>query len=420
MVRQAKTPQEALEQVKIALMKRSPAYYFLLSYMRVVYIDRYGQIASAATDGKQIVLFKEWMDANFEERYAIIKHELAHVFYKHSVRIKRLIQIYGNGIHLPANLIADGIVNVRIVKDEPGLRRFLEVDWIVKHLGYDSEKDFWKMSLEELIEKYIDKLKKLIEEGKIKPDKDIDPESSIRIPDDATELQEGEPELVNSKGDELEKKITKYIERAVVSAKNAGRGMGTIEREMYDKLFKPKIDWVSKIMSLINGHVRQTIVQTWVRPSRKGDYSPGYISFTKPKVFVLDDESGSIGSLERKRFYSEMVGILSVVEKIKVIVWDDGIRHIFELSSEEDVKRMRTRAGGGTVISPVLEHLIEKEEVQSWDVVVVMTDGYWFDIDRAVNLLLKIPAKKILVTTGQEVPGFDEVIKIDNVEGEYE
>lgn len=55
-----------------------------------------------------------------------------------------------------------------------------------------------------------------------------------------------------------------------------------------------------------------------------------------------------------------------------------------------------------------------EEEVQPWDVVVVLTDGYWADDENeVVRYLDMISGKKILVTVGKIHNGFDEVLKIE-------
>ena len=405
-----KNVEELLQEVKFALMKRSPAFYYLLSYMRVVYINEYGQVADAATDGKTIYLFKEWSEYDLRHRYLIIKHELSHIFLKHPIRQLRLAMKYGGGIRQIVNLVGDGIVNVRIAKDEPGAYKYL-----VDYRNMIPEEKLWKKTLEELVEEFMDKLRDMAENAKC----DImTPEEAKNIDwNNVIILQEGEEDLVNAEEKEFEQKLEEYIERSVINGKNAGTGMGTIEKEIYAKLFRPQIDWVSKLLAIINAHISTTYVQTWVKVSRKGNSLPGYVSFTKPRVWVLDDDSGSIDDKQRNRFYSEMAGMLSAVDKITVIFWDDGIRDIVEFTSENDIKRYGKRFGGGTVITPVLEYLEEKADLNSWDVVVVLTDGYWFDVDKAVKILGRLSAKKILVTTGDVVEGFDEVIRL-NVSGE--
>lgn len=397
---------EKLKEVKFAFLKRAPAYYYLLLEFPVYYIDEEHPFAPALTDGKRIVLFKQWLDEPLEARYAIIKHELGHIFYRHPVRARRLVNKHGNILML-VNMIADGLVNVRLVKDEPGLSTYL-VDWTQKF----GKENLWKKSLEELVEEFKDSVK---EPGNLLPiDIEIPAEVEEKLKENGKEIQKGSERIIEIETDEqLEKEVYKAIEKALVSAKTVGIGrFGSIEKELYGQLFKPKVDWISLLKSSVQSHVLSTVVQSWRKTSRKGDYLPGYMSFSRPKVIVAEDDSGSIDMKERKRFYSEMAGILQAVDKIVVIFWDDGVRDVVEFKSENDVEAYKKRFMGGTRFSPVAKYIIDNYDLSAWDVLIVMTDGEWFDMSRSVEYLAKIPAKKILVTTGRFVDGFDEVIEV--------
>lgn len=415
------SPKEAFERVKIALLKTAPAYYNLLSYIRVVYIDSYGH-TDAETDGKVIYLYKKWLEEPLDKQYGTIKHELTHIFYRHVLRAKCLAEKYGKQIWPVVNLAADGIVNVRIVSDVPGLGKFFRADWIAKRLGYSSTDVFWKKTLEEIVEDYVQNSISS-SSGKDISDSEFQGKSGQDLRGDSPNyssgsfqvLQEGDDDIqkeINSA--ELEKKLVTAIVRSVIAAKQIGLRIGSVEREVYKELLEPKIDWASVLNQMIKSHVMNVVVETWARPNRRHEYAPGVYAYAQPTVYVLDDESGSISFKERQRFYSEIAGMLDYVKKVKLIVWDTEVRHVFEINDVNELKKIRTRAGGGTVFMSALRYLVDKEEVQPWDVVVVLTDGYWADDENeVVRYLDMISGKKILVTVGKIHNGFDEVLKIE-------
>lgn len=165
--------------------------------------------------------------------------------------------------------------------------------------------------------------------------------------------------------------------------------------------------------------LRHTIIQylwhfsdvTWSRAARRGMDSPGEIEHAKPKVWVMVDTSGSIDNEEFAQFQNELDSVRNFSREIEYILWSDGI---IKGGRIRNVKRGQpidpVRSCGGTYFLPVIRKV--GHEIRSQDIMIVMTDGIWADNHNTVRELRSIRAKKILLTTDEEVNGFDKVISM--------
>jgi predicted metal-dependent peptidase len=207
------------------------------------------------------------------------------------------------------------------------------------------------------------------------------------------------------------------INKAYVAAKMAGRLPAGIER--FFEVIKPKVDWRSILReSLITG-MGMKAVSTYHRPSRKHPELPGLKRFSISSIWVLADMSASIGDKEVSQFASEVFAIAKTFNTtVKVIPWDTQPYEITVLRSPSDIHKLKFRGGGGTVIKSTLEKLMRGMDL--YDSVVILTDGFIGDIDRAdVQAMLEKIAHKasatIFVTTANKpkLPNKWTVVEMD-------
>jgi len=392
----------AFEEVRVALMTRSPFFYFFLNNFSVVYFDKYGRLGCAATDGRKIYLYRDWLESSRERRYAVIKHELGHIMRKHSKRIMKLLKEYGMEYHVLANIAADANINYKLICDESGLSKYLNT-WNT----YFTNEELEKYSIEELFMKLF----KMVDAKRIKCECDVILMYSD-IDEDGEILQEGRADELDD--DELEEFVDDALKRAIEGAKIAGRGMGKLEREIYDELYRSKISWRDVLMSEIQTWLGKMNIMTWAVCDRRDNTLPGYSIIDRPNVYVAIDTSASISREELTIFVSELQGILELVDSMKVIWWDDGVEGVDDVESISEIPKLKPKGFGGTAFSSVADYIMNELQIEQNDMLVVMTDGEWFDKDDAVNKLQTMRAKKILVTVNKVVDGFDNIIVVDS------
>lgn len=127
----------------------------------------------------------------------------------------------------------------------------------------------------------------------------------------------------------------------------------------------------------------QTVVATWRRPSRKHADFPGVHRFAYPRVHCLVDCSGSISEREFEQFIGEIYA-LAKQSPVSVIPWDtEAYQEVKAENQRAVVSKVKNmlKGGGGTVIKPALEKTLERMRLR--DIVVVLTDGEIWDIDKA-------------------------------------
>ena len=136
-------------------------------------------------------------------------------------------------------------------------------------------------------------------------------------------LQEGDPEIYESKEDDPDAREEKWrdrIVRAYSAQKMAGRMPGRLKR-MIDRLLNPKVSWETILRQAIITGLGKTIVASYRRPSRKHPSLPGSIRYTIPKLYFLVDMSGSMSDEEVTQAMTELYAVAKKCE-FAVICWD--------------------------------------------------------------------------------------------------
>jgi len=466
-------PKEAYQQVMLILARSFPHLYFLSKYLRVVYVDKFSPQMPVATDGRTIWITKSWLIEDIHFKLASFIHELYHVLLKHPLRMAQVMNATGadwltvvtafdakvNYLELRAlekrdadlELYAKLLPTYGIPKDMLETASAEEiVKWLMQNLqtpaptfgldvrqggGDGSGASGGGQDQEEQQEGEgggggegkdqqnqggqgggSDQDRRKGGEGD-KQDRNQEGQGSSRQSSGQSSgmyqtLNEGKPELVNAQTlDELEKKLSEAIRSSLLSAKIAGAHLTSIEERILNELVKAKVNWRAMFRNAVLSYIRKCVVSSYRRPNRKIPYLPGFESIAKPKAWVFVDVSGSISEEEFEQFLSEVYHLSRNVSEVRLITWDTVVTGEYDIRNREELKKIRFKGGGGTTFAPVLRNYMK--QIRNDDVFICLTDGYWFDMKEAENLLNRIKAFKVLVTTGKIPGNFDKVVKIE-------
>ncbi len=127
------------------------------------------------------------------------------------------------------------------------------------------------------------------------------------------------------------------------------------------------------------------VISSWSKPSRKLEDYPGVVNEGHPAVmWLLADTSGSMREqLElitgtALSYFRWLAG----TGEIRLVPWDVFVYEEITVRSPEDVNRLRElRGGGGTIINPVLDYVLQK--LENGQLVVVCTDSCIDDVNTA-------------------------------------
>ena len=226
----------------------------------------------------------------------------------------------------------------------------------------------------------------------------IHPGSIIEIddfkPKDTVLLQEGDSEVYSKEEEKFSNAWKEEIYKAYIEQKKIGTVPFGLTR-IVNELLKPKVDWRILLRQILRSGLGKIYISTYRRKSRKHPDLPGLKKFTNPTVHILVDTSGSISEEELTQFISEVHSICSS-NKVFVYPFDARTYDIIEARSKFEVISKvlpKLKGGGGTEIADSLEKTIER--INYMDIVVILTDGYIYDLDndRTKQLLSTIARK---------------------------
>ena len=169
------------------------------------------------------------------------------------------------------------------------------------------------------------------------------------------------------------------------ASKNRGTVPDSLERWADEMLKPPKVPWRQKLARTVRNSIAYrpgAVDFTWSRVSRRqagvgfGAGRP-VIPAThapQPKVGVLIDTSGSMGSDALAAALSEVHGVLDAVgANVTVAVCDADMHGMKEVRTVQEAAAM-LKGGGGTDMTPGMKAFADKRPAP--DVLVILTDGY--------------------------------------------
>jgi len=169
------------------------------------------------------------------------------------------------------------------------------------------------------------------------------------------------------------------------ASKNRGTVPDSLER-WADEMLKPaKVPWRQKLARTVRGAVAYrpgAVDFTWSRVSRRqagvgfgaGRPIVPATHAPQPKVGVLIDTSGSMGSDTLAAALSEVSGVLDAVgANVTVAVCDAMMHGMKEVRTVQEAAKL-LKGGGGTDMTPGMKAFADKKPAP--DVLVILTDGY--------------------------------------------
>lgn len=357
----------------------------------------------AYTDGMQIYVSPQWLKLpNKDKAFALI-HELLHIIMLHVPRMTQLKTRYPLP-DLVYNVIMDAKANQEIEAYATGLT-FKPI------MPEDVQREFQvervrEKSLEEIIREIYEKY-----DTTALPIPDVQVDLVPEGKEEGEVIQEGDESIKKMSNTEIEREIARKITEVLITLKMIGKDPGKWERVL-SELLKPKVDWRRLLRTALVKGLGRDIRRTWTRPSRKLPVYPGKELMSHGKVVTLVDTSASIGEEELIQFMSEVYAAAKETGRVVAVIWDATVQQEFEIRRYTDIRKLKVRGGGGTLIKPALEHVLQKHKDAM--LYTILSDWEIGDLDEASNLLEKIARKTVAVTTHRDPPSlpFYAVIRI--------
>lgn len=397
---------EKISRIKRVLLEENPTYYFLLVNLPIVYYpDKEG---TAATNSRELSLYGGFMALTDKQALAVIRHELGHIVYKHPIRVYYLLKTYGESIAMICNLAADAIVNNRDLRHNPE-----DAEILPRWEQFWSREEIETKTLEWLVKKFLEKYGEKVSIVLGETGQDIkSPSAKGGNSGNGQVIQEGNDRLKGAKTpEELDKELDKIIGNALMQGKRAGCGHGDIEREILYGQYKRIINWRKHVYNRVVSFKARTYLQTWQKANRKNPSFAGSKRIGIVRIYACVDTSGSISKELLTSFYEELKGLVNLADELYIVYWNDGISKIDKVKSRHDLLASKPKGYGGTKFSEVAEYLYKKANTP-YDIIIVFTDGDWFDTIKASNILKRLKAWKVLVTSNKIIDGFDDIIEL--------
>jgi hypothetical protein len=416
--------EDRVKDLKAYLIRRSPFLAFSLDELKVVYVDaddpRYITIK-----GDEIRVYRNAEKLSDPEfAYATLRAVIHGIFY-HGLRASRLIRQLGlddrhknlarevvkDVARLSADIVAWRMMPQRIKSkfgfNETILKDFIGEDWKVLSM----EEIFWRL-VEVVPVKAIalDLLKAMAGENV------IEGLGESGIGEGADE--EGKDNLAESEAiAKAEKRLANAIMRTLnFSQLSAGTEESEEIRKLLEEVLKRKpLPWYKILRRYLQIHFSKQFKTTYKILSRKHKDLPGLEMYGKPRTVVAVDVSGSIDDEDYSRFCREVLAIAKAMGEVRFICWDVKAKDYGPVRTKRDmmIRRDEVSGYGGTKITS-LKPLLDELRVGPADLLIVLTDGAWYEGPDEIRAFLgSLRCKKVLVTTNYVHDGFDKVIKVE-------
>ena len=359
----------------------------LLRRLRVVYRHNDTHHVAYVTKDYRIYLCRRWLllaesavkRPSFEPAF-ILLHELMHIVLEHPY-LYMLFAARERGssdslIGLCFNLAADAVVNDHLA-NLTGIRVHSAVyrDDLCTITGNPfplTESDTLTLAgfLTERIEAYEIPLIDIWFPG-------ADIRSSSGEDRGGIVISEGDPDLYSDPSripDRLRRELESHIGHKL---DKAGVTPGSGKRKLYGE---PR--WLLELRYSILYSSKYVVHVDWKRTAKRCPLLPGSKKKYLGAIWCLFDVSGSIDDETLSLFAGEIVGLVrrGMYSRLYVVPWDAKPAGIYRIRSEDQLKKLYVRGGGGTVIGPTLRLVAPK--IRRGDLVIILTDGIIFDMRR--------------------------------------
>ena len=182
---------------------------------------------------------------------------------------------------------------------------------------------------------------------------------------------------------EIEEKLNEIIVRAALQSKIGGDKSGTIPGAVeifLDKLKSPKLPWTTILRRFLNDRIKEDY--SWRKPNRRyfpDHHLPSQDSEGLGHLAFAVDTSGSVSNADFNRFISELAGVLKQFrpKRMTLIQFDTCIKSIDEITTVQDLMRVKFYGRGGTNVYEVMQWA-EKHNPMA---LLVFTDGGFHQVD---------------------------------------
>ena len=441
MMNYSKKFKRVYELAMMKLAKCNIGLYYIVKQFPLYYADCESIDSYACeVEDKYIVFFKSFFKISnntkelVDELISILLHEIIHITDRHFKRGNDVFkkdkdldpEIKEKLINISQDVKVDDEVNEIITEIAIQHGTSINYKTMLKHnLSIDVKKSSW-----EDIYYHLKKNVKVIDIDLINPDMMISKQlvvkdnivflrSKLPTTIDSHKLQEqlqqlntciineGNENIKRIKNDE---KLNEFIKETLIKGKVlAGSLPGFFERYI-NELLKPKVNWRTILRQSMTSWISRSYIQTWQKPSRKFKDAPGYRRISTPKIYCFVDESGSIDQKTFNQFMSEIVSMIKIGSEVEVVVWDTEIKKVIKARKASDIN-VKFKGGGGTEFAPVISKYLNK--IKKQDIMIVLTDCQWFDVEKALNLVKKINSRKILVSNKNIPDSFKNVFNVN-------
>lgn len=325
----------ALNKAKIALMSKPDITFFttVLFSFRQIWDET---IPTLCTNGKAIRINpKFFMGLEPELRVSALVHEAMHPAYFHVDESRR-----GSRDPQQWNAAGDFVINGQL-----------------KSRGFKIG-DSWLCD-----DKYANKSTEVVFD---ELEGDAEPQWDDLAPG------EGNPE-------EIRNDIQDILIRAHIQSKMAGDKPGSIPGDIevfLDKLLNPKLHWTQILRKYLQSYNKNEY--SFRKPNRRffpQHYLPSLWSESLMELDIAVDISSSVSDEDFLQFVGDTASILKMMKppKIRFIQFNTGITSIDEITSVEELKKVKFVGRGGTDITPVMDWA----RTNGSRVMLLFSDGYF-------------------------------------------
>jgi predicted metal-dependent peptidase len=343
---------EEVTRASISLLLKEPFYSHFFSALNKEVVDPGSRIKTLAV-GLRNRIHTLYINPDFwnnvltskDHRYGVIKHEILHVVFKHTLENSKSID------HHIANIAMDIVVNqyidtLQLPRESIFLDDFPELNFERDHT--------WRY--------YYDKLLDLSQnlDTKYKGTRAAEIFSSIEKTSHGLDRHVSWDEIYLQPGTEHEL-VKIHIEHLLNLAHNKTpiKSLGSLPagiRSYLESILvkaKPLVDWRRVIKLFSESSSKTKIKNTIRRPSKRFGTVPGIKVLKLKKLLVAVDTSGSISHDELTQFFHEVYHIWRQGAVIRVVECDAAIQQVYDYKGTAPGY---VKGRGGTDFNPPIQY----------------------------------------------------------------
>lgn len=381
---------DKISYAKTKLMQMEPFFAMLLFKMPTMI--NYN-IDTAATDGTYLMYNPLIISEKImrKDLVFILLHEIAHVFWKHTVR-GPMSNLNVKEIFKKAN---GNSFDPEVAKTQHIIREWnYATDYVINwHINTNAHIPITRELKNKIRfdKKYSDKTSKAVYDEiktEFDPDKVLtEPQSMFGI---GGILPQGMGELSSDEIAVLEKEFAQDVMSAASAAQTAGKLPKGVS-DTIDSLYKTTTPWQDIFRTIFTSINKQDY--TFMYPNKR--YTQHMLDYgvCMPSLYgeeyidcgFIMDTSGSIGEQEKQILTSELKQILEDYPVKLHVLYCDSKAYVDDVQvlTQEDIRNgglsLKIKGGGGTNMKPAFDYFRDNQDEYDFQTVICMTDMHLFD-----------------------------------------